>query len=112
MKDVRVFVWMLPGVAEPVGKLTYTYSHDSYKIEAFESQRAILPPMLLDILDNCNPLEGAVAKMWIEARVEPPERPNMPDILKCVGVPTYNVFELLLYHEGRAVYDKLYLREI
>lgn len=113
MKNIRQFYWRTPGYDKPVGKLIYDCEQDQYTIEVFDIEHSILPLMLRTIVEsNNNPLTGNLAKQWIQARVEPPDRANISDILRCVGITYYDTFQLLLYHNGRACYDKLYLEEI
>lgn len=113
MKNIRQFYWRIPNCDTPVGKLTFNREQDQYTIEVFDVDRKLLPISLLAIADNNrNPLTGSLAKQWVGSRVEPPDRANISDILRCVGIAKYDTFELLLYHKGRAVYDKLYLEEI
>lgn len=109
----RKFYWYTEGYNEPVGKLIYDLETKQFTIESFDLDRKILPLHLAVLLEcNRNPLTGSLADQWVQCRVEPRERVNISDILKCAGLQTYDVFGLLLYHNGRSVYDHMYLKEV
>lgn len=111
--QIRQFYWKVPDYDQPVGKLIYDITKNEYTIEVFNVERRYLPLSLIAIVDNNrNPLTGKLAMQWIQCRVEPPDRANIRDILECAGMSTYDEFGLLVYHRGRATYDKLYLEEI
>lgn len=111
--SIRKFYWKYPNIQEPLGILTYNTENKQFTIEVLDVEYNILPISLAAIKDGGkNPLSGKLANQWVASRVEPPDRANISDILKCAGLLTYDVFGLLLYHNGRAVYDKLYLEEI
>lgn len=111
--SIQKFYWKRPEVAEPLGILTYDTMNKQFTIEVLDVDRKLLPISLAAIRDNNrSPLSGELANTWVASRVEPPDRANISDILKCAGLITYDVFGLLLYHNGRAVYDTLYLEEI
>ena len=110
---VRQFYWKVPNFDKPIGKLTYDIDSDIYTIEVFDVDREYLPFYMTAIADFQNGhLTGDMARSWVASRVEPPERPEISDILKCAGLKSYSVFGLLVFHKGKACYDKMYLEEI
>lgn len=70
------------------------------------------PQLYALIMKGTPKIRGQKALKWIRSRIEPPERPEMPDILKAAGLKRYDEFGLLMFHRGRSVRDKMYLEEI
>lgn len=44
-------------------------------------------------------------RMWVKDRIVPPERQNIGEILRNVGIETYDEFEILKFCKGRSCMD-------
>lgn len=94
--------------------MTYNEDTKEFTVEASEEGDTFsLTPQLYALIYKKTPkISGQKALNWVRSRIEPPERPEMPDILKAAGLTKYDEFGLLMYHKGRSVRDKMYLEEI
>lgn len=53
-----------------------------------------------------------IAQMWAEGRVFPPNRQGLQGMLEDIGMTEYDVFEIMLYGNGRCQMDYSCIREI
>ena len=49
---------------------------------------------------------------WVSARIVPPNRQNIADILNDCGLSEYDEFSLMLSTEGRGQMDKYHIKEL
>ncbi len=52
------------------------------------------------------------SKIWVQQRIVPPDRQNLPSVLKDNGLGTYDEFGLLMLSMGRCAQDDYYLAPV
>lgn len=57
-------------------------------------------------------INSEISLMWVKARIVPPDRQNIGDILKDLGMEFYDEFKLLTYNNGLSSQDDYYIEEI
>lgn len=101
-----------------MGYLYYDTDTDKYSMTLPESYKDTLGDVLPEIFfDECNKqgiteVPDYLVDMWIRGRVIPPNRQGIKGILAEMGMTEYNVFDMLIYCDGRCFKDKLYLKEV
>ena len=94
--------------------LTYDEENDIYSIyvpKTVKSEDLPAIPALL-VMKGIREIEDKWARRFVQERVVPPNRQNIGEIMRQVGMTYYSEFPLLLYTSGRCCMDDFYIREI
>lgn len=97
-----------------LGYLYYDEEKDVYKTEVLPDTIIGELPAILYLWANKGEyiLEGKEALRFVRARVIPPDRQNIGEIMRKVGMKYYSEFPLLQYTSGRCCQDECYLVEV
>lgn len=96
------------------GYLFYDTSTDSYSIKLLEDYTGKHPDIIFDILSKKGIVDvpQGVTDRWVRGRVFPPNRQGIRGMLQQIGIPEYNLHDLLLYFEGRCQMDYSYIKRV
>ena len=101
------------GSGEVQGILSYDKDSDKYGIT--------LPEKKASQLDICfqqwyrrgfTEVPEDLVMNWIDSRVIPSNRQGMKSILAEMGIEEYNLFDMLMYCDGRCQMDSAYIKQI
>ncbi len=94
--------------------LTYEEDTDQYAIEIPESVDPDRLPAIPGMLarNGIRSIDDRFARQFVKERVVPPERQNIGQIMRQVGMGYYSEFPLLVYCSGRCCMDEFWLEEI
>lgn len=94
--------------------LSYDETRKEYEIEVPETTKSGEAPLI--IADFIQRDERKISKewslRWVRARVTPPERQNLGQILKANNMTEYDEFKLLVKNQGRSCQDECYIVEM
>lgn len=84
--------------------------HISIKQGTRPSELPAIPKVLMQ--KGVYEIDDKYARIFVKERVIPPERQNIGEIMRKVGITKYNEFALLEYCSGKSCMDDFYLEEI
>lgn len=96
------------------GYLYYDTEKDKYKMKLLKSYKGKHPEIFFRVLNEQGVVDvpDYLVNNWVQGRVIPPNRQGLRGILDEIGMKEYNVFDLLIYCNGRCHMDSLCIREI
>lgn len=99
---------------ELMGYLFYDTEKDSYSMKILESYDGKHPEIFFRVLNEQGVINvpDYLVDNWVHGRVIPPNRQGLQGILEECGMKEYNVFDLLIYGNGRCHMDSLCIKEI
>lgn len=102
------------GLEDAYAVLSYEEETDQYAIEIPEAVDPYRLPAIPGILarKGIRYIDDRWARQFVKERVVPPERQNIGQIMRQVGMSYYSEFPLLVYCSGRCCMDDFWLEEI
>lgn len=102
------------GSGDECAVLSYDEENDCYAIEIPETVNPDNLPAIPGILarKGIRSIGDKWARQFVKERVVPPERQNIGQIMRQVGMTYYSEFPLLVYCSGRCCMDDFWLEEI
>lgn len=94
--------------------LFYYEKQKTFYIEMLRSANEWNTPFILSSFAkrNIKTVDFRWSKIWVEQRVIPSDRQNLPQILKDNNLNNYDIFELLMLSNGRCAQDDYCLQQI
>lgn len=94
--------------------LSYDETRKEYEIEVPETTKSGEAPLIIAdfIQKNQRKIGKEWSLRWVRARVTPPERQNLGQILKANNMAEYDEFKLLVKNQGRCCQDECYIVEM
>lgn len=97
-----------------LAKIYYNDEDNTWKIRIEKEAPINYLPLILHILaeKGVYDVTGEWALRFVRDRIVPPDRQNIGQILRQVGIPYYDEYPLLIYSSGRCCQDDCYLEII
>lgn len=95
-------------------KLTYNTDNKEFHISIPRDIDLIKSPIMLSLYAENGKfeLDAQQSLYWVRERLIPPERMNIGEILRGIGLTEYDEYKMLLALRGRCVQDDMYIEEV
>ena len=103
-----------PGGPDVVGYLFYYENARRFYIEIADGLDYWSAPPLFDwyVKKGIECMDASWSFRWVSARIVPPDRQNIAQVLRNSGMDSYDEYKLLLYADGRCAQDDCMVEEI
>jgi len=94
--------------------LTYDSDIDKYHISIVKNKKIKHYDIFFDVLvkQGIYEVNSHFSRRWVEGRVFPPNRQGLQGMLDEMGMKEYNMFDILVYGNGRCQMDYSCIRRI
>lgn len=99
---------------KPLAELTYEVDTKTFHLSIYKDTPLRELPLMLDVYASEGEYELSAEKSlrWVRARIIPPNRANIGEILRGFGMEEYDEFEMLYKLKGICCQDDMTIEEI